>query len=128
MVFKFNNYEGKYCNGLESEPEYVFVLNFQKNDEEQLGVWDGYIMDIMDQVKPGKNGWTAFALEYQVYERYKRTREPWLIPNLKETYEQFKSVASASFEFEETREVLARLLDMMERALKENGKLYIYYI
>ena len=116
----------KYANEYNYD-EYVFILSIQNKKEEQIGILEDFIDDIMEQIPPEKDGWTAFALEYQVYARYMFATEPWLIPNLKDTYEQFKGVASSSFRFKETKEVLARLLDMMERALKENGKLYIYY-
>ena len=121
-----SNIDETYYDGYEEDHEYIFILKIS-NREEQIGIWCGYIDDIMEQISPEKDGWTAFALEYQVYARYEDSDEPWLIPNLKETYEQFKGVSSANFRFKETKEVLARLLDMMERALKENGKLYIYY-
>ena len=115
-----------YYDGYEGEPEYIFILKLPK-EEKQVGIWDGLIDDIMDQVKPEKEGWTAFALEYQVDASYMDCDEPWLIPDLKGTYEQFKSVNPEKLQLIKTDEVLALLLDMMERALKENGKLYIYY-
>ena len=115
-----------YYDGFEGESEYVFILKLPK-EEKQVGIWDGYVDDIMDQIKPVNGRQTAFALEYQVDASYMLSNDPWLIPDLKGTYEQFKGVVSSTFRFEETSEVLALLLDMMEKALKENGKLYIYY-
>lgn len=116
----------KYYDGFEGEPQITFCLVIDNVIVEQIGMWDGYFNEIMEQIKPSVQGWTGLAYYYHLYIGWYE-EDNWLIPNVKEIYEQFKGINDCELTGKPEKELLNLILSLLKKAIDENGKVYIIY-
>lgn len=121
-----NILDEKFYDGFEGEPEIIFTLVKEDGDKEEIGIWDGYFNTIMNKIEPKENGWTSLAYYFQLYIGW-YDESPWLISNVKEACEQLKEIDSESFENNEEKEILEKIICMLEEAITKESKVYISY-
>jgi hypothetical protein len=116
----------KYYDGFEGEPEMIFTLVKINGEKEGFGIWDGYFITIIEKVEPKENGWTGLAYYYHLYIGWFE-ENPWLVENLIESYEQLKEIDIESFEYNEDKEVLRKIMCLFKEAIDNGDKIYISY-
>lgn len=120
------NVNEKYYDGFEGEPEITFCLIKDDIIIEKVGIWDGYFNEIMKLVRPEKEGWTGLAYFYQLYTGWYED-DNWSIPNISEAYKQLANINSNELVNREEKEVLILVINLLKRAVDNNGKVYIIY-
>lgn len=116
----------KYYDGFWGEPSMTFCRMENDVIAEEFIIWDGYFYYIMQLVRPEEEGWTGLAYFYHLYIGW-YDEENWLIPNLTEAYRQLEKLNPRELPDRESEEVLALILNMLKRAIDNNGKVYIDY-
>ncbi|MBD7912075.1 dihydroorotate dehydrogenase (quinone) [Clostridium cibarium] len=116
----------KYYIGFEGEPEIIFSLLKSNGEKEEFGIWDGYFSTIIEKVEPNENGWTGLAYYYHLDIGWFE-ESPWLVENLIESYEQLKEINIESFEYDEDKDVLRKIIIMFKEAIDNDEKVYISY-
>ncbi|SHK19153.1 hypothetical protein SAMN02745163_03392 [Clostridium cavendishii DSM 21758] len=121
-----NEINEEYYDGFEGEPEMIFTLVKSNGQKEEFGIWDGYFSTIIKKVKPKENGWTGLAYYYHLYIGW-YDESPWMVENLIESYEQLKEIDIESFENDEDKKVLVKIICMFKKAIDNGEKIYISY-
>ncbi len=120
------NKNDKFYDGFEGEPKITFCLMENDIIVEEVGIWDGYFNKIMNLVRPERERWTGLAYYYHLYTGWYE-EDNWLIPNILETYEQLVNIDSGELENKEEKEILDLVVNLLKRAIDNNGKVYIVY-
>lgn len=118
----------RYYDGFYGEDEIFFILKDNGIVQKGIGIWDGYLYDIMyDNIKPAPEGWQGITYHYHVEGLEKFTEEdPWKIDDLSLIYEQFSSVTNDILRYKESADVLHLIIDMIKEAIYQNKELYLY--
>lgn len=120
------NINEKFYDGFEGEPEIFFCLMEKHVVIEKIGIWDGYFNEIMETVRPEKEGWTGLAYFYHLYTGWYEEGN-WLLPDVSAAYRQFENIDVDQLKNRETKEVLALVTDLLKRAVDKNEKVCIMY-
>ena len=48
-----------YYEGYEGEPEIIFIIENNGIKHKMIGVWDGFLNDILSDIKPTDKGWVG---------------------------------------------------------------------
>ena len=117
----------RYSDGFEGEDEVFFALAKDGKVRRKLGVWYGYISDILRRAEPSENGWEGIAYRYHVcgLDSYSEEK-PWRIEDLPLVYRQLTSVTPEMTEYEETPDVLSRITKLLKEAVDGGGEVYLY--
>ncbi len=116
----------KYYDGFEGDPEMIFTLVKSNGQKEEFGIWEGYFSTIIKKVKPKEIGWTGLAYYYHLYTGWYE-ESPWIVNNLVESYEQLKEIDIESFVYDKEKEVLEIIIYLFEKAINNQGTLFISY-
>ena len=117
----------RYYDGFEGEDEVFFVLADNGKVRRKLGVWYGYISDILRRVEPSENGWEGIAYRYHVcgLDSYSEEK-PWHIDDLPLVYGQLAAVTQDMTEYAETPGVLSEITGLLKEALNGGGEVCLY--
>ncbi|MDR1559980.1 MAG: hypothetical protein LBS84_09850 [Clostridiales bacterium] len=115
-----------YYHGFEGSPEIQFIRVLKNGENNTLRIWDGYFDDIMQQIKPEKNGWTDIAYYYHMETGW-YSDSPWKIPVLSNTLELLRQRENKTFNFPESKEVCGDLCSLLEQAIAEDELVFIAY-
>ena len=101
----------QFYNGYEGEKELILSL-----PELSVHIWDGYIDDIFGNPIPSNDGWSGFTRDYNEFVGpYENDCiEVAILPD--EYIEDAVRYKEREFEFEETRDVLDRILSLLKTA------------
>ena len=104
-----------FYEGYEDEKDIIITL-----PTEEYHFWDGYFEDIFGNPIQTDDGWQGFTRDYNecVNMFSDEVIECAVLPL--EYLKDLKSYLTHQFEYEETRDVLARLISIFEIAEKEN--------
>ena len=116
----------KYYDGFEGSPEMIFTLLKRNGEKKEFGIWEGYFWGIIDRIEPTVNGWTGLAYYYHLDIGWFE-ESPWLVENLVESYEQLKEVDISSLEYNEQKEVIKKIINILKEAIDNEEELYISY-
>ena len=114
-----------YYLGFEGEPEIIFTVVQENNEISRLSLWSGYFNNIMQQISPVEGKWTALAYYYNLNIGW-YDESPWLVENIKDAYEQFKSIDKYNLE-ELEEEILEEILELFRKSIEEDNNVYISY-
>ena len=116
----------KYYDGFEGEPKITFCLMENGLILEAVGIWGGYFNAIIRLVRPEEKGWTGLAYFYHLYIGWYE-EDNWLIPNISEAYGQLANIDANKLEYQQEKEVLIIIVNLLERAIKSNLEVSIIY-
>jgi hypothetical protein len=114
-----------FYSGFEGEPEMRFVLCHDSEEQVEVRAWYGYFVKVIDEVSPVDGRWTGLALPQHMFEGW-HEESPWQVPNLREVVEQWRSVPPEKLD-SDTRYFHSAVLTLLERALAEDGAVWVYY-
>lgn len=112
----------KYYDGFEGEAEIQFIYS-KGNDSEILVMWEGYFDQIMRLILPEESGWTGLAYYYNLCLGWEEDG-PWEIDDLQTALKQFESIENQKL-WDEAKEILVLLCDILKEAISNNTKVFI---
>lgn len=116
----------KFYEGFEGSPQITFCLTKNNFIEKKISIWDGYFNDIMNKIQPQNGGWTGLAYYYHLHIGWYEEDE-WLIPDILEAYNQLSNINTDEFKYEEEKEILILITDLMKKGMEHGEKMYIVY-
>ncbi|MBR1431609.1 hypothetical protein [Ruminococcus sp.] len=120
-----------YYEGYEGEPEIIFIIENNGIKRKMLGIWDGFLNDILSDVKPTDKGWVGIAYYWHIGmfedEHWLRDK-PWRIDDLSSVYKQLTSINHdmRAFRYYDTLAVLCNIIDLIKEAMENNEEVLIY--
>ena len=118
----------RYYSGFEGESEYFFVVKKDGTELKRLGIWDGYMNDMLMKIEPTDEGWTGIMYYFHVgmFEDDHWTGDKmWQLDDLPLVYDQL-SAAKGHMRYSETAEVLEAVLSLVKDAMENDEEVYIY--
>lgn len=110
----------RYYKGFEGEPEIIFSTSKKK-----IHMWSGYFDELFLLFKPKQNGWEGLAYYYHLDEGWYE-ESPWRIPDIREAYNQFKSIYD-EIENSICKELLEDILQILNLAIEDEEAIFISY-
>ena len=120
-----------YYEGYEGEPEIIFIIENNGIKRKMLGIWDGFLNDILSDVKPTEKGWVGIAYYRHIgmfEDKHRLGDEPWCIEDLPVVYRQLTSIDQdmRNFRYYDTIAVLCKIIDLIKEAMDNNEKVLVY--
>lgn len=118
-IGKKNDYT--FYKGYEGEPQIIICIENRCN----MHIWEGYFDDIFENPSLDGNGWIGFTRDYHQFEGVfsEDVLEDFIEP--KEYLQDLCFYKGKKFEFEETSELLEKLIELFEMAILNNLKVKV---
>lgn len=117
----------RYYDGFEGEDEIFFAAAKDGRVRRRLGVWNGYINDIIRIIEPAPGGWEGITYHYHVTGLDAFSEEkPWRIEDITLVYKQLASVTPDMLSYSKTAEVLREITDLLKEAADNGEEVYLY--
>jgi hypothetical protein len=113
-----------FYSGFEGEGEIQFIRFLNDGNKNIIKSWEGYFDDLMGKVESTPNGWVGLAYYYNLDEGWYED-SPWEIPNILEALQQFKGIESAEFRFQESKNVINEICNLLSGAIEAQNCVYI---
>lgn len=120
-----------YYEGYEGEPEIIFIVEKNGIKRRMLGIWDGFLNDILSDVKPNAEGWVGITYYWHIRmleDDYWLGDKPWHIDDLSVVYDQLVAINKdmRGFRYYDTIAALCKIIDLIKEAMDNNEEVFIY--
>lgn len=120
-----------YYEGYEGEPEIIFIVEKNGIKRRMLGIWDGFLNDILSDVKPNAEGWVGITYYWHIgmlEDDHWLGDKPWHIDDLSVVYDQLVTINKdmRGFRYYDTIAVLCKIIDLIKEAMDNNEEVFIY--
>ena len=129
--------DSEFYEGFEGEGEIDLIYKKEGKEIKRLEIWYGYFSKLLNKMIQNEMEIEGLLYEHSIHAGWYEDEEPWEIMDVNQAITQFKNYKEKKLTenkremseiWPEIPKVLERILEFLEEAKENNGKVYIDYL